>query len=79
MTRQPSSEIFIYDIAVRADWQRQGVGRTLIVTLRAAAEAEGINDIFVPADNEDTHALDFYRSLGAEPTAVTHFTFQSRT
>src|SRR5688572_24079965 len=78
LTRQQSSELFIYDIAVRTDRQRQGVGRTLIATLRAAAEAEGIHDIFVPADNDDTHALDFYRSLGAEPAAVTHFTFKAR-
>lgn len=78
MTRQPLSEIFIYDIAVRADRQRKGVGRMLISTLRAAAESEGIHEIFVPADNEDKHALDFYRSLGGEPAAVTFFAFRSR-
>jgi aminoglycoside 3-N-acetyltransferase I len=79
MTRQPSSEIFIYDIAVRADRQRRGVGRLLVSTLRAAAEAEGIDEIFVPADNEDQHALDFYRSLGGEPAAVTFFAFRAHT
>lgn len=79
MTRQEFSEIFIYDIAVRADRQRKGVGRRLISTLRAAAEAEGIHEIFVPADNEDRHALSFYRSLGGEPAAVTFFAFRSRT
>lgn len=78
MTRQQFSEIFIYDIAVRSDRQRKGVGRRLISTLRAAAEAEGIHEIFVPADNEDEHALEFYRSLGGEPAAVTHFAFGRR-
>jgi aminoglycoside 3-N-acetyltransferase I len=78
MTSSESSEIFIYDIAVRADHRRRGVGRQLVTALRAAAAAEGVEDIFVPADNEDTHALDFYRALGGEPSAVTHFTFRGR-
>ena len=54
MTTAESSELFIYDIAVRADVQRQGIGRALMTALRAAATAEGIGDLFVPADNEDT-------------------------
>src|SRR5690606_33650413 len=75
MTRNESSEIMIYDIAVHADHQRQGVGRHLISTLRSSASTENIGDIFVPADNNDTHALDFYRALGGKSVAVTHFTF----
>ena len=31
--------------------------------------------IFVPADNDDTHALDFYRAIGGVPAPVTMFTF----
>ncbi len=76
MTTSESSELFVYDIAVRADVQRQGIGRALMTALRAAATAEGIGDMFVPADNEDTHALDFYRGLGGVPTPVTFFTFE---
>lgn len=76
MTRSESSEIMIYDIAVHPARQRQGVGRLLISSLRTAASAEGIEDIFVPADNDDSHALDFYRALGGAPAAVTHFTFR---
>jgi hypothetical protein len=29
------------------------------------------------ADNEDQHALDFYRALGGEAQAVTFFNFNS--
>lgn len=75
MTRTESAEIFIYDIAVRADYQRRGVGRQLMTALRTAAAAAGIHDIFVPADDDDTHALDFYRALGGEAAPVTFFTF----
>ena len=75
MTRSESSEVFIYDIAVRQDHQRQGVGRQLIATLRDAASAAGIQDVFVPADNDDAHALEFYRALGGQASPVTFFTF----
>ncbi|WP_375773609.1 GNAT family N-acetyltransferase [Archangium gephyra] len=75
MTRTQSFEIFIYDIAVRSDHQRKGIGRRLMEELRAQADAIGIQDMFVPADAEDLHALDFYRALGGEAAPVTIFTF----
>jgi aminoglycoside 3-N-acetyltransferase I len=76
MTRTQSSEIFIYDIAVRRDRQRQGIGRSLIAYLREAAAAEGIDTVFVPAEDEDDHAIGFYRALGGDASPVTFFTFE---
>lgn len=73
MTRSESSELFIYDIAVRPEFQRKGVGRALVRDVLAAAHATGIRDAFVSADNEDTHALDFYRALGGKPSPTTMF------
>jgi aminoglycoside 3-N-acetyltransferase I len=75
LTRAEVSEVFIYDIAVISDYQRQGIGRQLVATLRAEATAFGITVVFVPADNEDAHALDFYQALGGVATPVTIFTF----
>jgi aminoglycoside 3-N-acetyltransferase I len=75
MTRSESREIFIYDIAVRADHQRRGVGRQLIVRLREIARDLGITELFVPADVGDAHALAFYRAMGATETSVAFFTF----
>jgi aminoglycoside 3-N-acetyltransferase I len=75
MTRAEAAEIFIYDIAVRADHQRKGVGRGLMTMLRREAASIGIEDVFVPADNDDLHALDFYRALGGAPSPVTFFEF----
>ena len=75
MTRSASSELFIYDLAVRRENQRQGVGSWLIRELRELAAAVGIQDVFVPVENDDTHALDFYRAQGAVGSPVTHFTF----
>jgi aminoglycoside 3-N-acetyltransferase I len=75
MTRSESNEIFIYDIAVRADHQRRGVGRLLMAHLTQLAGGARIDDLFVPADDEDTHALEFYRALGGVAAPVTFFTF----
>ncbi len=77
MTSSSSAEIFIYDIAVRSDYQRQGVGRRLLTDLRARAAASGISVVFVSADNADTDALDFYRALGGAASPVTFYTFAS--
>ena len=75
MTRTETSELFIYDLAVRADWQRRGIGRALVERLLTAADPATISSIFVPADNEDIHALHFYRAVGGTPEPVTIFTF----
>jgi aminoglycoside 3-N-acetyltransferase I len=77
MTRTESSELFIYDVAVRADHQRRGVGRLLIRELQRLAGTAGVKDLFVPADDEDLHALDFYRALGGVASPVTFFTFHA--
>ncbi|WP_054011566.1 GNAT family N-acetyltransferase [Arthrobacter sp. ERGS1:01] len=75
MTRTASSEVLIYDLAVREDHQRQGVATLLVQQLRTAAALQGISEVFVPADDEDTGALDFYRAQGAAASPVTIFTF----
>ena len=75
MTRSESAEVFIYDLAVVPERQRQGIGRRLVAALRDAAATEGITVAFVPADNDDTHALDFYQAIGGAPAPVTIFTF----
>ena len=78
MTRAETAELFIYDLAVRPDFQRRGVGRSLVDHLLTTADPATVSSIFVPADNEDTHALDFYRAVGGEAEAVTIFTFVPR-
>lgn len=75
MTRTASSEVFIYDLAVREDHQRRGIATRLVDELRVAAAEMGIHDVFVPADNEDQGALEFYRAQGADAAPVTIFTF----
>ena len=75
MTNSPRSEVLIYDIAVDPRRQREGIGRRLVEALRERTRSVGIDTVFVPADNDDVHALDFYRSIGATGSAVTIFSF----
>jgi aminoglycoside 3-N-acetyltransferase I len=75
MTRPESSELFIYDIAVRPKYQRKGIGRRLFSALSEEASKAGIQDVFVSADDDDVHALDFYRNFGGVASPVTMFDF----
>ena len=77
MTRSASSELFVYDLAVHEDVRRRGVGRSLVTALRTMAAEAGITEVFVPADEEDTHALEFYRSLGASESPTSFFSWGS--
>lgn len=75
MTRQEGLELMVYDIAVHPDHQRRGVGRNLVDELRRVGREADIDTVFVLADDDDAHALDFYRALGATATPVTMFDF----
>lgn len=75
MTRIEAAEVFVYDLAVQERHQGQGVGRALVAALREHCGAQGIDVVFVPADDEDVHALEFYKAIGGRPSPVTFFTF----
>jgi aminoglycoside 3-N-acetyltransferase I len=75
LTRSEASELLIYDIAVQPRCQRRGIGRRLVDTLKKLAAEAGIKTMWVPAENEDPGALEFYRAMRGRPAAVTIFTF----
>ncbi|MEO6454321.1 MAG: GNAT family N-acetyltransferase [Ginsengibacter sp.] len=69
------SEIFIYDIAIKVEFQRQGLGKHLISSLKKHCAQKGIKEMFVAADEEDEHAIDFYHSTGGDAAKVIHFNY----
>jgi aminoglycoside 3-N-acetyltransferase I len=75
LTRSETAELLIYDIAVRPEHQRRGIGRALVDTLKKLTAEAGIGTMWVLAGNEDPHALEFYRTIGSRPMTVTIFTF----
>jgi aminoglycoside 3-N-acetyltransferase I len=77
MTAYEGAEVFLYDIAITASYRRRGIGRKLVRALRHAASMVGISTVFVPAEDTDAEALDFYTALGGSPSKVTLFEFDS--
>jgi aminoglycoside 3-N-acetyltransferase I len=70
-----SSEIFLYDLAVKTDYQRMGIGKRLIQSLKEHCSEHGIKEFFVMAHEEDEHAIEFYRATGGESEQVVNFLY----
>jgi aminoglycoside 3-N-acetyltransferase I len=65
---------YIYDLAIRQEFQRIGIGKKIIVYIKEYYHDKRVEEVFVQADEVDEYALDFYRSTN--PTAeekVRHF------
>jgi aminoglycoside 3-N-acetyltransferase I len=71
-----TSEMFLYDIAVQANFQRKGLGKTLLQALEQYCKEKSIKTMFVAAHEEDTHALDFYHATGGRTEKVRHFSYE---
>ncbi|WP_127558702.1 AAC(3)-I family aminoglycoside N-acetyltransferase [Saccharospirillum alexandrii] len=71
---QARSEIYLYDLAVLAEYRRKGVATSLINTLRRIAADRGAYVVFVQADTgiEDAAAIALYSKLGQRED-VLHF------
>ncbi|MCE8015511.1 AAC(3)-I family aminoglycoside N-acetyltransferase [Halomonas sp. MCCC 1A17488] len=71
---QERSEVYLYDLAVAAEYRRQGIATALIEALKDTAAARGAYVIFVQADTgpEDEAAIALYSKLGIREN-VLHF------
>src|SRR5215213_3058298 len=65
-------EVYIYDLAVRAEHRRQGIATALIARLGEVAAQRGAWVISVQADYGDDPAIALYEKLGVRE-AVLHF------
>jgi aminoglycoside 3-N-acetyltransferase I len=71
-----SSEIYLYDLAVKNEFQRKGIGRKLLESLSSFCKENNYQEFFVQADVEDKHALGFYQSTGRIPEKVIHYSYK---
>jgi aminoglycoside 3-N-acetyltransferase I len=67
--------IYVYDLAVKTAFQRQGIGKLLMSSIVNYGKENSFQEVFVQADVVDDYALDFYRSTGAIAEDVVHFTY----
>ncbi|UYQ95940.1 GNAT family N-acetyltransferase [Chitinophaga horti] len=70
-----AADIYIYDLAVEAAFQRRGLGKRLISELREYGRHLGSRYLFVQADLADEHAIGFYRATGGVREDVVHFDY----
>ena len=75
-TYYASSEVYLYDVGVTPTFQRKGIGVKLIENIKEYSKNLGYQEIFVQADLEDTHAINFYKKTGGKAADVVHFTYQ---
>ncbi|GAB2546434.1 GNAT family N-acetyltransferase [Gracilibacillus alcaliphilus] len=76
MYNQSSPSVYVYDLAVAASYQRQGIGTRLFQEMIDYCKRYQITDLFVQADAEDQHAIQFYHKIGGEESMTFHFTFR---
>jgi aminoglycoside 3-N-acetyltransferase I len=73
-TEKPSA--YIYDLAVLAEYQMQGIGKSLIVALNDYCRQHGFGEVFVQAETDDEQAMNFYRTTDiSSELHATHFTY----
>ena len=71
------SEVFVYDMAIKPEYQRMGIGKELIRSLKAECSRKGVREFFVLAHEEDEHAIEFYRSTGGKSERVVNFLYET--
>jgi aminoglycoside 3-N-acetyltransferase I len=67
--------VYIYDLAVRSEYQRMGIGRMLVEANNNYARSIGAGIVMVQADRVDDHAIKFYQSTGGISEDVIHFDY----
>jgi aminoglycoside 3-N-acetyltransferase I len=73
-TEKPSA--YIYDLAVLAEYQRQGIGKSLIMAVNDYCRQQGFGEVFVQAETDDEQAMNFYRTTDiSSELQATHFTY----
>jgi aminoglycoside 3-N-acetyltransferase I len=77
MVYADGSEMILYDMAVRPEHQRMGVGKALLQSLKEYCLKHKIETFFVMAHEEDLHALEFYHATGGKSEKVVNFLYDT--
>lgn len=71
-----TAEVYVYDLAVKTEFQRQGIGTKLMNGIKNYCRKSNVREIFLQADTIDEHAVKFYKKIGGLPEEdVVHFSF----
>lgn len=75
MYDQEGSSMYLYDLAVDKNYQRRGIGSNLVGELMDYCRSKDIKDLFVQANVEDQHAVEFYNKIGGDDSETVQFSF----
>ena len=65
---------YIFDLAIDTKLQRKGIGRKMINEVKDYFTKLGFEEVFVQADQDEDHAVNFYRATNPnEEEKVLHF------
>ena len=67
--------VYIFDLAVKTEFQRQGIGKMLISANNNYCSIIGAEAVMVQADDVDDYAIKFYHSTGGRAQKVIHFDY----
>jgi len=67
--------VYIYDLAVKTEYQWQGIGKKLIAANNTYCRDIGAEVVMLQAEEEDDYAIKFYHSTGATSQRVVHFEY----
>ncbi len=67
--------VYIFDLAVKREYQFKGIGKKLIAGNNTYCKEIGAEAVMVQADEADDYAIKFYHSTGATAEKVIHFDY----
>lgn len=67
---------YIHDVAISTAYQRKGIGKKLIAAFNDYCQKMNYAEVFVAAEKEDAHAIEFYRATGADELESVHFFYK---
>jgi ribosomal protein S18 acetylase RimI-like enzyme len=59
-----NNSLWVWEVHIAPEYQRQGLGRALLGALLARAEAAGLRNVVCETQNTNAPAIDFYFKLG---------------
>jgi aminoglycoside 6'-N-acetyltransferase I len=65
--------MFVNEVGVRDEWQRQGIGKAVTERLFAVARERGCEGIWLGTEPDNVPALALYRSMGGEEAVFVGF------
>jgi len=63
--------------AIRITYQRLAYGRKMIETVREYCNSNNLKGFFIQAEEEDAHAVAFYKAVVGPANTVQHFAYTS--